>query len=608
MVVGLWSTIFFAKAWTIGRYGSDVPNWDQWDAEGEYLLVPWKQDRLDWAMLVKPHNEHRVVLTKLLTLASVAVNGQWDARLQCVINAGLHATLAAIFFVWLQNHLVRWAAIVWALALVATHAPPLAWENVLIGFHSQQLFLVGSSLIAIERLLRCAPWESGWWLGAISALLALGSMGSGLFAATVVLLTLPFYLRAESDQTVTWQRALSRRWPTLLVALALLGAGIATRVEVDYHAILKARSWSDFLLTFFRAIQWPVTRWSAFAVINGLPWLLLVWRLLRHPKTVTAIDRVLVGAGLWVLLQFAATAYARGNGGQWPPSRYLDFVLIGTLVNIAVSLRWLSKPTVSRLTRGAGITLLALWLGILGFSLVGHLHERVSPELAAVHDELKRDELSVRRYLVSGEKTELKPDAIPYPSVDVLIERLTHPELRQLMPAGVRPALPLTPWKQTNAAPSEPAPTHEAHPSLRSWKTNAETGSSAAWQSEPLRSDSAYLLFWVRTSINRSGLVARIEPITPGGSTIDLIAATPSRPGWHPVYVSAPRSAFTVKLQTENGTSWVDVTDPVEVGQYSAWTWRLTQVSSSARWLGAALLCITICFWTPGNPCHARRC
>ena len=68
---------------TFARFGSDMPDWDQWDAEGVNLLAPWFENDHFLAHLFEPHNEHRVVLTKLQNLAVVSMAKQWDSRAEC---------------------------------------------------------------------------------------------------------------------------------------------------------------------------------------------------------------------------------------------------------------------------------------------------------------------------------------------------------------------------------------------------------------------------------------------------------------------------------------------------------------------------------------------
>ena len=55
-------------------------------------------------MLVSPHNEHRIALTRLYSLALLEANGQWDPRLQMTANA-LIAVGIAVFLGILLSHI-----------------------------------------------------------------------------------------------------------------------------------------------------------------------------------------------------------------------------------------------------------------------------------------------------------------------------------------------------------------------------------------------------------------------------------------------------------------------------------------------------------------------
>ena len=80
LLVSLFLFVVGARWAVIDGNGMDLPNWDQWDAEGLHLLAPWYQHRLTLAEVFFPHNEHRVVLTKMANLGLTLANGQWDQR------------------------------------------------------------------------------------------------------------------------------------------------------------------------------------------------------------------------------------------------------------------------------------------------------------------------------------------------------------------------------------------------------------------------------------------------------------------------------------------------------------------------------------------------
>ena len=67
--VGLLAALFVAilggKFLLIERYGSEVPYWDQWDAEGDNLIRPYLEGRLAVAQFFAAHNEHRILFTRL---------------------------------------------------------------------------------------------------------------------------------------------------------------------------------------------------------------------------------------------------------------------------------------------------------------------------------------------------------------------------------------------------------------------------------------------------------------------------------------------------------------------------------------------------------------
>ena len=90
----LFAVVVGLKWATFDRFGSAMPDWDQWDAEALNLLAPWFEHDHFAAHLFQPHNEHRVVITKLQNLTLTLLNGQWDARLEAVANALLHGALA----------------------------------------------------------------------------------------------------------------------------------------------------------------------------------------------------------------------------------------------------------------------------------------------------------------------------------------------------------------------------------------------------------------------------------------------------------------------------------------------------------------------------------
>src|SRR6478735_4239191 len=74
--------VFGSRAWLVRAAGSPVPFWDQWDAEALGLYEPWLSGQLHWPDLLRAHNEHRIVLTRLADLALFAGLGAWNSWAQ----------------------------------------------------------------------------------------------------------------------------------------------------------------------------------------------------------------------------------------------------------------------------------------------------------------------------------------------------------------------------------------------------------------------------------------------------------------------------------------------------------------------------------------------
>lgn len=228
---GLFLVILGLKFDVIHRFGSALPMWDQWDAEGLHVFVPQAAHKLGPGDFFRAHNEHRIALARLLGFAELATNGQWDARLQCVVNAFLHAAFGVFLYLFGRRSLSpRWHT-AWFAFVAALIGPPLAWQNAISGFHSQQYFLLPLSFGMIVLLPDASPWSVRWWLGAACGALALFSMASGLLAAAVVIavMLLAGWRRGRliaSGRNLWIGTALAS---AVLLGLALVAARPATR-------------------------------------------------------------------------------------------------------------------------------------------------------------------------------------------------------------------------------------------------------------------------------------------------------------------------------------------------------------------------------------------
>ena len=609
LTAALAASLFFlvlgAKWATFDRYGSAMPDWDQWDAEGLQLLAPWFEHDHFLSHLFQPHNEHRVVATKLQNLALTLLNGQWDSRLESTFNAALHSLLAVAFWL-LAVRLLRPAPVspssplplspsftlptLWLLT-AAIFGLPLAWQNILGGFHSQQYWLLILSFAAMTTLPFARTWGAAWWAGLAAAALALLTMGSGFLAAAVVLAVVGF--RAVR-RDMTWRAA----WPTLVFMAVLIAIGALTRVEVYYHQQLKAKTVHDFVFSLLRSLEWPLRDHDWAGAILWLPWVLAAVRVFRSrdPKESRA-GQTIVALGGWVLVQLLATAYARGAGADYPASRYMDTPAFGLMAN-GLALAWLASLSFPLApSRRLALTTLGLaWTVALGVGLWAIVDVNLRNDLPDAKKYYLKAESHVRGFLATDDPAQLAFPDIPYPSAGSLIERLAHPSLRALLPTIVRPPLPLV----SAPAPSgvflenrasqlllDTAPRHGLSPvtpalaSSPTWGSfNPLTGPAATgeWTSAPLTSPlGAWLKFETAGHVGEPGVSLELRDARTNALLANVRPTKIPGDTWRAAYLRAPREPFIVVARDTDPARWLAFSAPVEMGSLSHWAWRATK-------------------------------
>jgi hypothetical protein len=592
---------------TSERYGSDLPDMDQWDAEGVHLIAPWFQHDHFIQHLFQPQNEHRVILTKLQNLAVVLGANQWDSRVECLFNAVLHAFIAVGLWCLARRWLARrWHAAAYVI-IAALYALPLAWQNLLGGFHSQQYWLVGLSFGAMVLLPWATPRSGRWWLGLVAAVLAMGSMGSGFFAAAIVFGIVILRLVARE---IGWRDA----WANLLLTTILIIVGVKTRVVVDYHDSLKAKSAHDFLLYMLRSLEWPLAGHDWAGVILWAPWLIVTALALRQlmarrsagPDVAPATRQqhgtwVIFALGSWVWLQLLATAYARGANADYPASRYMDTLIFGSAVN-AIALGWLfsarneaqdsTRPQRRQLATAALGVVSVAWLIALGAGLNTLTQRNVRGDLPSVRNYYAGCEAHVRGYLATGNEAELV-DPVPYLNAPWLLQRFALAPLKEHMPSSVRPALPLAPAKPLetpflenhatelllDSAPRQGlSPATPALASRPTWGSFGQEGlaTTGEWRSAPL---TAPLHGWLRIEtagdVGQPGIDLQLRDAATGAVLADIRPTKLPADSWRTAYVRAPKGPFVIVAVDRSPTAWVAFAAPVEMSNLSYWAWQL---------------------------------
>lgn len=160
-LVALFAVVYGASLWLVDDFGSPVPFWDEWNGEGGQLFKKFLLGQLPFSRFFVPHNEHRIVLARLLEFGLFWTGGMWDPRLEMVVNATIAAGTATLvaYLLVLEIGEARWRPVIFAVAVL--WVLPYAWENTLCGFQSQVYFLVLFSFVALwGTIARSAMDES----------------------------------------------------------------------------------------------------------------------------------------------------------------------------------------------------------------------------------------------------------------------------------------------------------------------------------------------------------------------------------------------------------------------------------------------------------------
>lgn len=574
--------------WTlIGRFGSDLPEMDQWDAEARETLQPWFEHH-SLAHLFSAHNEHRIAPTRLSALVLAAVNHQWDQRLEAVLNAFLPAAVAAGLWLAAAGRYRRGAVVLLGILIAIALGGPFAWENTIHGFQSQQWFLIVFALGAIAWLPFAEPWRARWWAGAACAALSLITMGSGVAAACA----------CAAVMAIRWWRGNARpqaALATLGACLVLAAIGWRLRVVFPGHAALHAHSVRSFWWAAIRYLGWPAfsAHWGYMALLLWLPWFWVAARLLRRTSPAPARLAAWFGVGTWALLQIAATAYARGASPPPPAPRYLDNFFVGIIANgfclaeLFGELR--PQPEYRLLLR----ILAACWAGLFGLGLAYQSIAVVPGQLSDLPRFEYYSEANVRNFVATGDPAYIHHWEIPYPDDQVLAETLEVPAIRSLLPASVRAPLVLrtdrasgfVTWdtRGRQGAPPFPRARDGLSPATAplenarfhgSYSAGAGPG-PAAWRSGAVVSPvHGWLQFLVAGDLGRRGTVLDLRDAETDRVVARVAPDQIPGNGWHNAFVRAPKRPFFVEARANSPTTWFAFADPIEMGSFSHWAWR----------------------------------
>jgi len=422
-----------AKCWMVARFASPTPYWDQWDAEGGFLYPKFMDGTLRLADLIAPHNEHRVLMTRLWSLLALALEGYWDSILQMLANTLLLGAFVALLVVVFRPLLERRAWIAFALFTTVVFALPFGWENTLSAFHSQWYFLLLFSLAGLALIIDAPALIGRWWLALMLIIASYFSMAGGLMTAAAAFAVCLL-------QALTGQRSGGGEWLGLTM-LAALAAAMLLAVPMNREdPVFIAHSVQQFLQAIFAIGAWPVAR-------NPIGALILCAVVIHAPAWATSFavavkspprtDRgwLIVALTVWLVLQSLVIAYGRAISPVM--SRYADLYVIAFPLNFACLLLFLKDTAASRQRRRLALSATALWLLLVIPGAGGALVKHFIPETMLRGAAGRTQTENLRSYLTTNDfavlKDKVAPD-IPYPDASHLAAILSQPVIVGLLP------------------------------------------------------------------------------------------------------------------------------------------------------------------------------
>ena len=438
--VGITLCIAFARALYVSLYSAEIPFWDQWD-ELHQILAPWQDGSWQHSALFAPHQEHRILFTRLFGMLLLTLDGGiWSNLVEAYANALIYAGTLALFYVLACRGAVdratRWLLLC---ATIALGSLPFDWENNLVGFQNQFYVMCGFAIVMVGVASFRAPSRSTFWLLCVLATAGLFTMASGLLAATAVVAVIALRYWREPMRPACAM--------AVVAAMALaMACGLLLLPDISATSQLKAHGIADHARAFMTALIWPLQplalKRSLFVFVLWSPSLVWLGRFLLFRK---ATNREIFAAGIaaWVLLQAVAIAHTRGHGMTLLPSRYMDITAIGLLANLALAMHLLCEGKPRSVPRLLGMACVAAGMVLITVVFI----KRTPGDVAAMQ---QRYDFSLvqtyytRNYLSSGNPGYLQhaPLAIPYPNAQRLQLFLDTPSIRELLPPSLTAGAP----------------------------------------------------------------------------------------------------------------------------------------------------------------------
>ena len=604
--------IFGLKLRLIDGFGNATPFWDQWDAEAADLYIPYLEGTYHWIDLFSPHNEHRILTTRLLSLFLLIVNDLWNPLLQMTVNAILHIVGIVLCNVFLSRVIgYRYLPVMLAFSLVL-FGIPYGWENTLVGFQSQFYFVILFSIVCIWSTVTQEPLSVKWWGGIASGILAFLSLASGIFAFAASFLIGLYQLFISMKNT-------GKKLFSLSILLLLFFTGLYLTPSAEGHAGLKADSFDQFYKAIITILGWPISSNQFFAgiftfidlpVLTGIfattiiyfPAIIFSGYILWIRPATSDKRWFLLALIVWSVEQAFSIAYGRAD--SMLSSRYLDLFALGLLVNLACLLSLISviPPVAARYIK----TVICAWMSLVLISLGISTMTNAPSQLISRRDTGLIQETNVRDYLVTKNIQHLKDKPlfdIPYPDADRLIMILNSESIVNILPMNIRPAprmlsvemIPEKSFVMNGFYPTTPAPVGTA---FGSYDHEGDANKGQVLIRYEKFSNSNRVLIPISGYPLNDGNVLELKQ---GSEYLPITVRDNPGEAWSNEVVTVVDGDFTIHAVDSSVSSWLAIATPKEIGRLDQWVDYYSTNSAAFIMIGFILIIISVINITVGR-------
>lgn len=570
----LFAIIALARVVYISLFATDTPFADQWDSEAALLLKPWQDGTWQISQLFSAHNEHRIALTRLLTLALFELNnGQWDNLVEAYVNVVIAALTLTLLYSLLARHgssIGRWVLFA-AVALIG--ALPFSWENFLTGFQSVFYLMTLLAIVMISvAAFRPATMRSACLLFAL-ACLSLFTAASGLVGCISVVVVI--LMSCIEARTVDRAQAVT-------IGLMLLTSvfGIYITPVVGHHAALKAVGIREHLDALTTALMWPLQP------IDGKPFSLApkvlaaiaMWsptclRLAQFARSRKASPglRFAIGIAAWVFLQSIAIAHSRGHLMAALSPRYMEISALGMAINAWLVVEYVAMKEHSLVARRAAFVACAALLGVGGYGLVSRWTWDF--DFMVSHGTgMRRATANLAKFIETHDSRWIDQPGIDlaYPAAGRLRKLASDPTILAMLPPSIRHPLDTSPGSGSGFRVSTVPLRLATSATAPAYGTDDPANSrfaDALYKSGPLRSRFGHVIISSVGTHPSTGNIRLALIGEHGAHSFWPVAHSSER--WRRGFATVPSGIFWLEAADNSPDAWLAFMRPTEAGLLS---------------------------------------